>query len=208
MSDLKAARLGKLTKEFNLGLQTMVDYLKKKGIVVEANPNTKVSPEAFELLQKEFGSDKSQKKDLGQLLVRPAKGTQVTVSINDIHPKDESAEVEDDQDEVLIKDLNIGRPAHETTEVPRKKIEEPKILGKVDLGALERKPKAAEVKKEEPAPEPPVVESKEVKTGKGKAKKEEPVAKEIIPEEKPKKKGAVKEAEKAAAKKASSEELQ
>jgi translation initiation factor IF-2 len=139
MSDLKAARLGKLTKEFNLGLQTMVDYLKKKGIVVEANPNTKVSPEVLELLQKEFGSDKSQKKDLGQLLVRPAKGTQVSVSINDIHPRDENADVDEDQDEVLIKDLNIKTPAHEPAEVPRKKIDEPKVLGKVDLGALERK---------------------------------------------------------------------
>ena len=38
-------RLNKLTREFNVGLQTLVDFLKAKGADVEMNPNAKGSGE-------------------------------------------------------------------------------------------------------------------------------------------------------------------
>ena len=48
-------RLSKAIKECNVGLQTAVDFLNKKGIgEVEANLNTKISDEQYELLLKEF----------------------------------------------------------------------------------------------------------------------------------------------------------
>ena len=51
-------RLIKVTKECNVGLQTAVDFLQKKGFPdVEANPNTKISEEQYELLIKEFNKD-------------------------------------------------------------------------------------------------------------------------------------------------------
>ena len=40
----KPKRLSKVTKEFNLGLTTVVDYLQEKGFEVESNPNAKISP--------------------------------------------------------------------------------------------------------------------------------------------------------------------
>ena len=51
-------RLSKAIKECNVGLQTAVDFLNKKGIgEVEANLNTKISDEQYELLLKEFKPD-------------------------------------------------------------------------------------------------------------------------------------------------------
>ena len=43
-------RLNKVTKECNVGLQTAVEFLQKKGFSdVEANPNTKISDEQYQM---------------------------------------------------------------------------------------------------------------------------------------------------------------
>ena len=48
-------RINKVTKECNVGLQTLVDFLHKKGYTeVEANPNATISDEQYELVQAEF----------------------------------------------------------------------------------------------------------------------------------------------------------
>ena len=48
-------RLNKVTKECNVGLQTAVEFLQKKGFSdVEANPNTKISDEQYQMLVAEF----------------------------------------------------------------------------------------------------------------------------------------------------------
>ena len=50
-------RLNKLVTRFNVGLQTLVEFLNKKGANVEANPNLKVSEEFVPELEKAFGGD-------------------------------------------------------------------------------------------------------------------------------------------------------
>lgn len=52
-------RLNKVIKEFNVGLQTVVDFLKKKGFETNASLNEKITDEQYELLRKEFGADKN-----------------------------------------------------------------------------------------------------------------------------------------------------
>ena len=54
-------RLNKVTRDLNVGITTAVEFLQKKGFVVEANPNTKITDEQFELLKKEFSTDKDLK---------------------------------------------------------------------------------------------------------------------------------------------------
>ena len=59
-------RLNKVLSELNIGLQTAVDFLKKKNSLGEikddATPNTKISDEQYEALVGEFKSDKAIKK--------------------------------------------------------------------------------------------------------------------------------------------------
>ena len=51
-------RLNKVTRDLNVGISTIVEFLQKKGFTVEANPNTRISEEQYALLTKEFSSDK------------------------------------------------------------------------------------------------------------------------------------------------------
>ena len=43
MTEAKALRLNKVAKELNVGIETIVEYLKKKKFEVDNNPNTKIS---------------------------------------------------------------------------------------------------------------------------------------------------------------------
>ena len=52
-------RLNKVTQNLNVGLSTIVEFLQKKGFPGEKNSNTKISDEEYELLIKEFSTDKT-----------------------------------------------------------------------------------------------------------------------------------------------------
>lgn len=52
-------RLNKVTRDLNVGITTVVEFLQKKGFVVEANPNTKINEEQYAILVKEFSTDKN-----------------------------------------------------------------------------------------------------------------------------------------------------
>ena len=61
-------RLNKVTKECNVGLQTAVEFLQKKGFGdVEANPNTKITDEQYRLLVAEFKTDKGLRDDAAEM---------------------------------------------------------------------------------------------------------------------------------------------
>ena len=55
-----AVRLNKALKELNVGINTVAEFLQKKGMPLEdATPNAKLTDEQHNLLMKEFGSDKT-----------------------------------------------------------------------------------------------------------------------------------------------------
>ena len=56
-------RLSKLARELNVGISTLIDEAEKKGIKIENNPNTKLSKEVVQVLEKEFAKDKSVKEE-------------------------------------------------------------------------------------------------------------------------------------------------
>ena len=61
MSEERIIRINKVLRELNISLERAVDYLKDKGIVVEANPNAKISDSEFNILQNQFAGDKGNK---------------------------------------------------------------------------------------------------------------------------------------------------
>jgi len=193
MSETKTVRLSKLARELNVGISTMVEFLKKKGYTLNPDPNSKVTPEEYDLLQKEFSTEKTIKKESEKLHLRTIPKGQVSVTINDIHKEEsEFTETEEAEEGIRIKDVTTGRvhPLETSTESLKKKIEEPKVLGKIDLEKIEKK---KPVKEEEPAlpvsgkekgiPEEkvtPVQPEEKIAPIKGKKKKEpEPVVEEI-----------------------------
>lgn len=61
-------RLNKVTRDLNVGMTTLVEFLQKKGHAVENNPNTKISEEEYEMLVKEFSQDMTLKKEAERLV--------------------------------------------------------------------------------------------------------------------------------------------
>ena len=55
-------RLSKVAKELNVGIANIVDYLDSKGIKVDGRPNTKITPDAYEILKQHFSADVEQHK--------------------------------------------------------------------------------------------------------------------------------------------------
>ena len=60
-------RLKKVATDFNVGIQTLVDYLAKKGHQVDTNPNTKISEEQYELLATAFQSERKVKDEADKI---------------------------------------------------------------------------------------------------------------------------------------------
>jgi translation initiation factor IF-2 len=61
MSEERVIRINKVLREFNISLERAVDYLKDKGIAIDANPNAKISDTEFNILQNQFAGDKGKK---------------------------------------------------------------------------------------------------------------------------------------------------
>ena len=63
-------RLSKLTKQFSIGLQRLVDFLNEKGANVEMNPNAKISDEYLPAIEAKFGEDLKLKKDSEKVTIK------------------------------------------------------------------------------------------------------------------------------------------
>ncbi len=70
-------RLNKVAKDFNVGIQTLVEYLAKKGHQVEQSPNTKISEEQYELLATAFDSERKVKEEADKIELMSAGSNRV-----------------------------------------------------------------------------------------------------------------------------------
>ncbi len=180
MSENKATRLSKLAREFNVGITTIVEFLKKKGIEIDSNPNTKVPPEIHDLLMAEYSSDISVKKESEKLSMRNLRDTKESISLDDVG-KTRVSDEEEEEEEVLIKDVSgtSVKGKKEVAEEEKSETKAPKVVGKVDLPEKESKKKAEAAPKEKKEPKAPVEEKVEEPAAK---KEKEEKAKEKEPE--------------------------
>ena len=121
-------RLNKAIKEFNVGLQTIVDFLGKKGYKINAVPSEKIDDKQYELLKEEFGADKMLRNKAEELLQNRQKD------------KRPAAKEQKPEPQVV-----------ETT-VPEEMKPQIVTKGKIDLDNLGGEPKPAA--KQEPAAKP------------------------------------------------------
>ncbi len=153
--DIKATRLSKAAREFNVGISTIVEFLHKKGFDLDPNPNTKLPHEAYLLLLKEYSSDLNVKKESEKLMLKDLHRKKETVSIDDV-PGARSEE-QDREEEVMIKDTS---PVKKTIDI-KTEIKKPdiKLVGKIDLEKT-LKPKVVQPEKpSHPEPAAPVKEA-------------------------------------------------
>jgi translation initiation factor IF-2 len=159
----KTIRLSKLTREFNVGIHTIVDFLHKKGFDYDSDPNTKVSEEAVALLEKEYKIDLNLKKESEKIILKSHRPKQEIISIDD-KPEKEYDEEYDDEEEEEIHKITPKKPAPPVTkkkedmETPLerlKKEDKIKVIGKVDLENLNKPPKRDEKPGRKTGEEPP-----------------------------------------------------
>jgi translation initiation factor IF-2 len=167
MAITKATRLSKIARELNVGISTIVDFLHGKGEKIDSNPNTKISPEQYELLLEEFSSDLSIKKESEKVNLKHLREQKETVSLNDMDSEEEPAK-ESDQEELLVKGHSVSSNIFETeTEKNLDSEIKVNVVGKIDVEekeeetqAIEEKP-IAEKPEEVEEPSDKVVEEKE-----------------------------------------------
>ena len=165
-------RLNKVTRDLNVGITTVVEFLQKKGYAIEASPNAKITEEQYAVLVKEFSTDKNLKKE-SEKFIQERKNKER----NNQPVSNESAE-ETKKEEIDLRpkfkpvgkiDLDSlnKRPSAPKVEEPVK-VEAPKVIA-------EPEPKKVEPVKEEVKPEPKkvVAPAEEVKVS-----QEEPMKKE------------------------------
>lgn len=152
MSEERIIRINKVLRELNISLERAVDYLKDKGIAIDANPNTKISDAEFNILQSQFAGDKGNKE--------ASKGVS-----EEIKKEKEALRLEREKE---IEDKRKLEEERQRLEVIKAKavIAGPKQVGKIDLepksvstiNSQTEKQVSEKPTTEKPAAQKPVVE--------------------------------------------------
>lgn len=174
-------KISKVAKDLNVALPTVIEFLRKKNITIDDNPNARIEDDIVEILANEFRSDKDQKSKSEQLSSERQKEKAKPA------PKEAPAPVE----EIVL---------------PIEPAIAPKIVGKIDINNVGKStPKEPEKvveekqpKKEEPKAKEVVAETKTKEAPKkpvqpAPKKQQEPKA--IVKNEKPVKPEPIKEVE-------------
>ncbi|HEX6192580.1 MAG TPA: translation initiation factor IF-2 [Chitinophagaceae bacterium] len=202
MAELKLPRLLGAAKEFNVGQDTLIDFLIGKGFPKdELKPTSKLTEDMYRSLQSEFQSDKAAKMksdqvDLPKGALAEAKKKKEEEEI--LFKKEEKKTVK--KEEPVAPAVVAAPPPvveakkeepkkeiekeEEIVKVEAPEIEKPKVINKIDLSTIDSstRPKKIVKKKDEPAPEPPVEAEKPVEPKKKKAKTEEKAEEPKAPE--------------------------
>ncbi|MEA3316332.1 MAG: translation initiation factor IF-2 [Bacteroidota bacterium] len=199
----KTTRLSKAAREFNVGISTIVEFLNKKGFEVNSNPNTKLSPEVYDILNKEYSLDISAKKESEELSLSKYHKNKESVSINDAD-EDSSEDIDSqNDDEILITDVSSSYETSNKKTEKKKEAEKPeksetqekesgkkpKLVGKIDLDSMNQKTrpdkKAKKVEDKVPSVEKEPQKPSKHKEEEKKSKKDD-VSKPKLEEKKPK----------------------
>ena len=125
MGNERKLRLIQVAKEFNVGINTITDFLHKKGIKSDGSPNTLVDAETYAVLEKEFGSNRLPPRARNSIRERISL-KQTTIALEEAKKQER-----EEEKEVVIKSNVIS---------VKDEIPQMKILGKIDLSP---KPKPA-----------------------------------------------------------------
>ena len=159
----KPVRLNKIAREFNLGIQTIVDFLASKGMEVDAKPNTKIDAEAYALIRSNFQDEKAAKEKAvssanravidresvtlasARKTTAPQEEAEMEIDLSVFQKSQQQPEVERIKPEAPAEPAPVTeqKVAAEMPKEPASDVASPvKVLGKVDLDAMARKPKA------------------------------------------------------------------
>lgn len=138
-------------RKLNVGVHTVVEFLAKKGFAIDENPNTKLTPEQFALLSKEFANSATEKLEASGLTIGTKHGENITIE----REKEAAKKRLEEEESILIKNL-VSKDLKVKEEAKPEKIEreKPKLEGFKVVGKIELEKKKAEPAEEKPEPAP------------------------------------------------------
>ena len=139
-------RLNKIIRTYNIGLQSLVDFLTSKGVEVDANPNAKISDELLPAIEKQFGKDLEMKQA----------SEKVDIKLNEILEKTSRKQQEKNQED------EFEEPVRET--VIKSNVFTPTTPKPAPAPEPEPEPVVPEPEPVVPEPEPEVREEPVVET--------------------------------------------
>lgn len=157
MAEVNTPRLMAAAKEFNIGKDTLIDYLMSKGFDGDdLKPTSRISEEMYRVLQVEFQSDKANRQKAEQIdLPKNAvtdfkkRRDEQDLSFNKkepvkakeiIHPAEETAVAEiyiEAVPEVPIMEALPEKPQPEIIKIEAPEVEQPKVIDKIDLSTID-----------------------------------------------------------------------
>ncbi len=146
MSEEKNIRINKVLRELNISLERAVDYLKDKGIVIEASPNTKISEVVYDTLCSQFAGDRGNKEASKEVSEEKRKEKEALRIEREKEIEEKRKQEEERQRQEVIKAKAV--------------VTAPKAIGKIDLTPKKTEEKPAEEPEETT---PVVVQQEEVK---------------------------------------------
>ncbi len=171
-------KISKVAKDFNISVQTAVEFLRKKNITIDDNPNARIDDDAYDMLAREFQPDQA----LKTRSERQAADRQKEKVVTPAAPKEAQA---NEEVEIKVTHPSAPRVLGRIDLTTGKPIEEPKEESKpAEAPKAESKPVETPVAKPQPEtkPEQPKEPVKPVETPKAPEPKEAPIAKEKAPD--------------------------
>ena len=177
MSEERIIRINKVLRELNISLERAVDYLKDKGIAIEANPNAKISDDVYNVLCGQFAGDKGNKeasKEVGEEKRKEKEALRLERE-KEIEDKRKIEEERVKQQEVIKAraiisgpvqvgkiDLNPKKPSIVAPVKAVEKAEAP-VANALEVKAVSKEVSPEKPSTEKPSTEKPVSDKKEVK---------------------------------------------
>lgn len=211
MSEINTPRLMAAAKEFNIGKDTLIDFLAGKGFGKDdLKPTAKLTPEMYKALQAEFSSDKlakaksdqieipkggmadlkkkkededqAAKKEVKKVVKEEPKVEEVKpVVVEEVKPIVEEVKPVVEEPKPVV--VEEVKPAEpEVIKIEAPEVEGPKIVTKIDLDKIDSSTRPKKVEKKKPEPEVKKEEPKPVVVEEVKPAVEEP--KPVVVEEK------------------------
>ena len=178
-------RLSKIIRQYNIGLDILVDFLRRQGVEVEVNPNAKVSDELLPAIDKQFGKDLELKQAADKVDV---KITEIIEKSNKRRSRDVEEEEDEPEHETIIKSNTFFNPKPEQ-ETVQSRAEEPEapaeqIPEPAEEAAVVEPEPAVEPAPAVPEPEESVEEPEEEETPAPAPEAEEaPAPEDVLPAE-------------------------
>ena len=108
-------RLNRILRQYNIGLQDLVEFLSKLGADVEDNPNAKVSDEYLPAIDKQFGKDLAMKEAAEKVDI---KMTEILEKTNKKSGHEENEEDEPERETIIKSNTFINAKREEPVQEP------------------------------------------------------------------------------------------